>query len=163
MSLLDQMEIDRTRDISTFTEHSTTIKYLTDLSRSVSTTNPKFEFFGLALNNAFDRVDAIIWRVAFVYISQAVMQAYKIFGSMDVIGDPVGMIKELGSSLKLFVTQTGLELSGQSPFRAEGVKHLVQGVIGSPFGGLAKVTRGVGSALAGIVSWLSCARSITHH
>ena len=78
------------------------------------------------------------------------MQSYKIFGSMDAIGDPVGVVKDLSSSLKLFLLQTGLELSGQSPFRAEGLKHLAQGIIGSPFGSLGKVTRGFGQFLSSV-------------
>jgi hypothetical protein len=123
---LAQMEVDEHRDIAAFSGHSVMLKYFADLSRTVSTSSPKFEFFGLSMRHAFDRFDAIAWRIAFIYISQAVMQAYKIFGSMDVIGDPIGVIKDLGSSLKQFLLQTGFELTGQSPFRADGVRHLVQ-------------------------------------
>lgn len=69
---------------------------------------------------------------------------------MDAIGDPVGVIKDLSTSLKSFVIHSGLELSGQTPFRAEGLKHLMQGIIGSPFGSLAKVSRGFGQFLGNL-------------
>ncbi|CAM9458521.1 unnamed protein product, partial [Ectocarpus fasciculatus] len=147
---MDKMEMDEDRDLSTLTEHSRTVRYLVEMSRSITAINPKFEFFGVKLENAFDRLDAICWRIAFIYISQAILQSYKIFGSMDAIGDPVGVIKGLSSSLKAFVVHSGLELSGQTPFRAEGLKHLAQGIIGSPFGSLSKVSRGVGQLLGNI-------------
>lgn len=69
---------------------------------------------------------------------------------MDAIGDPVGVIKDLSSSLKSFLIHSGLELSGKTPFRAEGLKHLAQGIIGSPIGSLGKVTRGVGQVLGNV-------------
>lgn len=147
---MDRFEVDQNRDLIILTEYSNAIRYLTDLSRSVTVINPKFDFFGVKLENSFDRADSIIWGIAFLYISQAVLQSYKLFGSMDAIGDPVGVIKDLTSSLKSFLIHSGLELSGQTPFRAEGLKHLAQGIIGSPIGSLGKVSRGFGQLLGTI-------------
>jgi hypothetical protein len=147
---MDKIEMDQNRDLQALTEHSRMIRYLAELSKSVTAINPNFEFFGVKTHNVFDRLDAICWRIAFVYISQAILQSYKIFGSMDAIGDPVGVVKGLSSSLKSFLIHSGLELSGQTPFRAEGLKHLAQGVIGSPVGSLGKVSRGVGQFLGSL-------------
>jgi hypothetical protein len=66
------MDIDQNKDLTTLTEHSNAIRYLTRLSKSVTVMNPKFEFFGVKLTNAFDHFDAIAWRIAFVYISQVI-------------------------------------------------------------------------------------------
>lgn len=75
---IDTIKMDQNRDLAALTDNSRTIRYLVELSRSITAINPKFEFFGVKLENSFDRLDAILWRIAFVYISQAILQSYKV-------------------------------------------------------------------------------------
>ena len=96
----------------------------------------------------------------------------QILGSADVIGDPAGALVDLGTSVRLFVKKTKWELQNSGPYRAEGLRTLVQvshasylvlkvvpypnyvargqGIAGASFGTVAKVTSSLGIKLAAI-------------
>lgn len=67
-----------------------------------------------------------------------------------MIGDPAGALMSLGSSVRLFVKKTRRELNSSGPYRAEGVRTLVQGIAGASFGTVSKVTGSLGIKLAAI-------------
>ena len=103
-----------------------TIQTLMSLSRGITNINPLFSFNGLIINDAFDTIDNIGWRIGKVYAAQAIIQALKIAGSAEILGDPVGAIATLGSSVRFFVKKTTSEIKGHSQTRGGGLKNLVQ-------------------------------------
>ncbi len=109
-----------------------TIQTLMSLSRGITNINPSFSFTGIVIDDAFDTIDNIGWRIGIVYASQAIVQTLKIIGSAEILGDPVGAIASLGSSVRVFVKKTKSELKGHSQSRGGGIKNLVQ-VKSSPY------------------------------
>lgn len=72
------------------------------------------------------------------------MQFYKLIGSVDLIGNPVGLIDKLGTGVFEFFNEPrkGL-LKGPKEFVGgvgKGVKSLVTGVVGSSFDSVSKIT-----------------------
>jgi hypothetical protein len=127
-----------------------TIQTLMSLSRGITNINPQFSFTGLVIENAFDTIDNLGWRIGLVYATQAMVQTLKIIGSAEILGDPVGAIATLGSSVRVFVKKTKSELKGHSQSLGGGLKNLVQGVSGISFGSAAKMTKSIGEQLASI-------------
>ena len=78
------------------------------------------------------------------YTRQAIIQFYKIFGSIDVIGNPLALIDKLGTGVFEFFKEpaTGL-LGGPKAFAKgveKGVKSLISGVIGGSFDSISKIS-----------------------
>jgi hypothetical protein len=103
-----------------------TIQTLMSLSRGITNINPLFSFTGLVIDDAFDTIDNLGWRIGMVYATQAIVQTLKIVGSAEILGDPVGAIATLGSSVRVFVKKTKSELKGHSQSLGGGLKNLVQ-------------------------------------
>ena len=148
VALKKDVDIDPRR-IGSQVEYST-IQNLMSLSRGITNINPHFVFGSISITNAFDTMDGIGWRLAKFYISSAGLQALRLLGSAEIIGDPAGGLVSLGSSLRMFAIKTKSEMEGQAPVRAEGLKHLVQGVASISFGTVSKVANSVGEQLASV-------------
>ena len=103
-----------------------TIKILRNISRALTTMNPTFTFSGFVILHAFDTIDSFVFRLLKVYVTQAALQAINIVGSAHIIGDPIGAVRSLGTSVRVFVKKTKYEVQGQSPLRAAGFKTLLQ-------------------------------------
>ena len=78
------------------------------------------------------------------YMRQTILQVYKILGSSDMIGNPLGLIDKLGTGVFEFVSEPakGL-LKGPKAFASgvgKGVKSLVGGIIAGGFGSVSKIT-----------------------
>ena len=71
-----QVDIDP-RSIGAKIEYST-VQNIMSLSRGITNINPSFNFTGVVINNAFDSVEGLAWRIAMLYASQAAMQALKV-------------------------------------------------------------------------------------
>lgn len=148
VALKKDLSIDPRR-IGSQVEYST-IQNLMSLSRGVTNINPHFTFGTISITNAFDTVDGIGWRLAKFYIASAGLQALRLLGSAEIIGDPAGGLLSLGTSIRMFAIKTKSEIDGQAPVRAEGLKHLVQGVASISFGTVSKVANSVGEQLASV-------------
>lgn len=148
VALKKDIDIDP-RSIGSQVEYST-IRNLMSLSRGITNINPHFVFGSISISNAFDTMNGIGWRLGKFYISSAGMQALRLLGSAEIIGDPAGGLISLGSSIRMFAIKTKSEIEGQAPVRAEGLKHLVQGVASISFGTVSKVANSVGEQLASV-------------
>ena len=137
------------RQIGSQVEYAT-IQNLMSLSRGITNINPHFVFGSISIKNAFDTVDGIGWRLAKFYISSAGLQALRLLGSAEIFGDPAGGLVSLGSSIRMFAIKTKSEIEGRAPVRAEGLKHLAQGVASISFGTVSKVANSVGEQLASV-------------
>jgi hypothetical protein len=148
VALKKDVDIDPRR-IGSQVEYST-IQNLMSLSRGITNINPHFVFGSISITNAFDTMDGTGWRLAKFYIASAGLQALRLLGSAEIIGDPAGGLMSLGSSIRMFAIKTKSEMEGQAPVRAEGLKHLVQGVASISFGTVSKVANSVGEQLASV-------------
>jgi vacuolar protein sorting-associated protein 13A/C len=89
-------------------------------------------------------MDNLTWLIIKNYTRQGILQFYKILGSVDMIGNPIGLIDKLGSGVFEFFNEPrkGL-LKGPKEFVGgigKGVKALVTSVISGSFGSVSKIT-----------------------
>lgn len=78
------------------------------------------------------------------YTRQAILQIYKILGSSDLLGNPLGLIDKLGTGVFEFVAEPAKGmLKGPKAFASgvgKGVRSLVGGVVSGGFGSVSKIT-----------------------
>ncbi|OMJ94539.1 hypothetical protein SteCoe_2326 [Stentor coeruleus] len=78
------------------------------------------------------------------YTRQAILQIYKILGSSDLLGNPLGLIDKLGTGVFEFVAEPAKGmLKGPKAFASgvgKGVRSLVGGVVSGSFGSVSKIT-----------------------
>jgi len=85
------------------------------------------------------------------YVRQGVVQIYKIFGSIDILGNPLSLIDTLGTGVYEFMTEPAKGLLGGPKAFAiglgRGVKSLVSSIVIGSFGSVAKITGGLYNVL----------------
>ncbi|KDO18815.1 hypothetical protein SPRG_15914 [Saprolegnia parasitica CBS 223.65] len=102
--------------------------------------SPSFSFSAITKRHCFTTKDRLVSQLVQTYSRDVVMQAYKLVGSIDMLGNPVGLVEDLGSGLKAFLKVTTNEVLGDSQTRGEGVKILGKTVAKTGTGALAKFT-----------------------
>lgn len=101
-------------------------------------------FSNVILLHSFQTMQAMTWTIAKNYIRQGALQFYKVIGSSDMIGNPMGLIDKLGTGVFEFFNEPrkGL-LKGPGAFATgvgKGVKSLVSGVVSGGFGSVSRIT-----------------------
>ncbi|KAG9415637.1 hypothetical protein AC1031_000020 [Aphanomyces cochlioides] len=102
--------------------------------------SPSFHFDSITKRHCFTTQSRLQSQLIQNYTREVVVQAYKLVGSMDLIGNPVGLVGDIGSGFMSFLKVTGDELTGDSKTRGEGVKILGKTVATSATGFVSKVT-----------------------
>lgn len=81
------------------------------------------------------------------YIRQGLFQIYKIFGSVDLLGNPIGLIDKLGTGVFEFLNEPAKgALKGPKSFALgveKGIRSLIGNVIAGGFGSVSKMTGGL--------------------
>lgn len=77
----------------------------TFLSNVASITNSPLSFTELMLVNVFQSQDMIVKQIVKNYARQGMTQFYKIIGSSDIIGNPVGLVNKLGTGVYELVSE----------------------------------------------------------
>ena len=107
---------------------------------------------GKLIENALGTSDTIIWSLVSHYIQQSVLEAYKIFGSVEFLGNPVGLAHELGTGTMEFFTEPakGLMISPEAfgSGLAKGSSGLLKSTIGGLMGAASAVTNSASKAMA---------------
>ena len=86
------------------------------------------------------------WKIINPYITQGIVQIYKILGSLDIIGNPVNLINNITEGVYDFVYEPGKGIKnknigiGIGGGIAKGVGSLVSGVVGGAFDSLQRIT-----------------------
>lgn len=101
-------------------------------------------FTELMMTHSFQTLETLSWVILKNYIRQGIVQFYKVLGSSDLIGNPIGLIDKLGTGVFEFINEPakGL-LKGPKAFATgvgKGFKSLVGNVVAGSFGSVSKIT-----------------------
>eukprot|EP00347_Sterkiella_histriomuscorum_P017164 403350423 len=118
--------------------------FYTVFANVANISNSPLSFNELIMTDMFVSEDILVNQVGKNYARQAVMQFYKLIGSSDIIGNPVGLVNKLGTGVFEFVSEPakGL-LKGPDEFVGgvgKGVQSLVSNVISGGFESVSKIT-----------------------
>ncbi|TYZ64692.1 hypothetical protein PybrP1_011044 [[Pythium] brassicae (nom. inval.)] len=116
---------------------------------------PEFHFGEIEYRNKFfyqnDLVFEVVWEIVFA----VVRQWYKIVGSVELLGDPVGLATEIADGFALAARQLKRDVRGQSLRKGQSAVTLAQTVLGAPFHSLGKVSNGLGDVVKKATSFKS--------
>ncbi|RLN93901.1 hypothetical protein BBJ28_00014099 [Nothophytophthora sp. Chile5] len=102
--------------------------------------SPTFSFSEIVIVRCFSTKQRLQSQLIANYVQQGVMQAYRLVGSADIIGNPIGLVEDLGSGVVEFLKITKGELTGDAQTRGEGVKVLGKTIVKSGASSVAKIT-----------------------
>mmetsp|Transcript_36056 Transcript_36056/g.46469 ORF Transcript_36056/g.46469 Transcript_36056/m.46469 type:complete len:364 (-) Transcript_36056:277-1368(-) len=108
---------------------------LSVIGGSVAHINPKFKFNELILTHVMGESLDILKPIVITLFQQGAAQGYKVIGSMELLGDPVSLLNGFSSGVYDFIRKTGSDYQS-----GEGLKDLLQGVVGGTFVSVAKIT-----------------------
>jgi hypothetical protein len=101
-------------------------------------------FKELIIMNTYTTQDNLVSMLTRNYTRQGILQFYKLIGSSDLLGNPVGLIDKLGTGVFEFFNEPrkGL-LKGPKEFVGgvgKGVKSLVTNIVSGGFDSVSKIT-----------------------
>lgn len=114
-------------------------------SAFINISDSTLHFSSVIVCDSFQTPSAISQLVVRNYIKQGLLQFYKLLGSSDLIGNPIGLIDKLGTGVFEFFSEPVKGLMQASPKKfakglGRGVKSLVSGVLSGSFGSVSKIT-----------------------
>nr|CCA20420.1 conserved hypothetical protein [Albugo laibachii Nc14] len=108
---------------------------------------PDISFSELVYENRFfyeyDLIFAVVWSIVYSVLGQW----YKIVGSVEFLGDPVGLATDIVDGFALAARQLKRDVSGKSRRKGESALILAQTVVGAPSKSIGKVSNGLGDLL----------------
>ena len=101
-------------------------------------------FSELVLTNTFSAPKALATALQKNYARQAVLQIYRLLGAIDIIGNPIGLVDQLGSGVFEFFNEPrkGI-MKGPKEFATgigKGVRSLVTSVVGGSLNSVSRIT-----------------------
>ncbi|GAM18638.1 hypothetical protein SAMD00019534_018130 [Acytostelium subglobosum LB1] len=107
---------------------------------------------GLFMQHPFSSWSTLIDKLKSTYIKQALRQFYNILGSVDVIGNPVGLFRNFGTGVQDFFVEPAQGLV-ESPAAfgkglAKGTTSLLKNSVYGTFNSISKITGTIGSGIA---------------
>lgn len=85
---------------------SPVLSVLSQLVSTISHTSPSFRFNSLVVSNYFGSLQALVQILKGSLQQQLLQQIYKVFGSMEVLGDPLELVESLGTGVADFFSHT---------------------------------------------------------
>ena len=125
------------------------------LFKTVATiTDSPLKFKEVVIVNTYSTQANLVSMLTRNYVRQGIMQFYKLIGSSDLLGNPVGLIHNLGTGVFEFFNEPrkGL-LKGPTEFvggMGKGVNSLITNVVSGGFDSMAKVTGSLYGALKNV-------------
>ncbi|KAL6077052.1 Vacuolar Protein [Balamuthia mandrillaris] len=106
----------------------------------------------LILRHPFTTQEELIERISAHYVRQAIIQAYKVLGSFDFLGNPVSFLNNLGTGVKDFFYEP-FNAFVQSPKElgdglAKGTSSLVKNSVYGVFNSVSKVTESMAKGIS---------------
>ncbi|EGG20963.1 vacuolar protein sorting-associated protein 13 family protein [Cavenderia fasciculata] len=109
---------------------------------------------GLIMEHPFSSWATMIDKLKKTYTSQALFQFYNILGSIDIIGNPVGLFRNFGTGVKdFFVEPANGIIKSPADFGkglAKGTSSLVKNSVYGTFNTISKITGTIGSGVANL-------------
>lgn len=106
--------------------------------------NAHLYFQQIIILNTFSSFDKIMNQLKKNYTRQAVLQFYKLLGSSNLIGNPIGLVDKLGTGvIQFFSEPTKGMLKSPTEFvggLGRGVRDLVTNVVSGSFDAVSNVT-----------------------
>lgn len=101
-------------------------------------------FKEVLIQESFQTVSVLLSQLLKNYQRQGILQFYKILGSSDLIGNPIGLIDKLGTGVLEFINEPvkGV-IKGPKAFAegiTKGVRSLVGNIVAGSFGSISKIT-----------------------
>ena len=115
------------------------------LATSIATvSDAPLSFKELLITNIFQSQASLKSMLVKNFVRQGIFQFYKLIGSSDLLGNPVGFVDKLGSGVFEFINEPrkGL-IKGPKEFVGgigKGVTSLVTGVVSASFGSVSLIT-----------------------
>ena len=107
---------------------------------------------GIQIKDCIDTVDSISNKLIAHYKKNCISQVYKIVGSLNIIGNPISLFRNISTGVKDLTTKPAQGfVKGPAEFGigiAQGTSSLVAHSIGGAFNSISKVTGTVSSSLA---------------
>ncbi|KAL9658375.1 hypothetical protein ABK040_015695 [Willaertia magna] len=114
--------------------------------------NAPMKFNSLILSYPFMSQDALIDKVKKHYIRQATVQFYKIIGSLDIIGNPIGLFSDIGTGVVDFFYEPASAITKSPDEFASGLAKGSMSLLKNSVHGIgnfaSKITGNVGNSLA---------------
>lgn len=132
------------------------VRFLYNLLKSfggafANITDSPLSFNEILVTDSFETNHNFAMLLAKNYIRQGIIQIYKIFGSIDILGNPLELVGKLGKGVYEFIAEPAKGLLGGPKAFAKGlgkgVKSLVSGVVGGSFESVSKISGGLYIAL----------------
>ena len=116
------------------------VSILSSVVGSIAHISPVFVFESFQLFNFVGNLEKFLHVVYTVLNQQAFAQAYKVFGSLELIGNPLSFIDNISTGVNDLYSRTLEEVERSALTRGEGVRQLAFSVIIGTFGTASRVT-----------------------
>lgn len=140
--VFDSVQEDRGEGISAIVGST-----LGSILGGIAHVTPEFHFGEIVYRNTFfyeyDLIYDVVWKIVIAVVGQW----YKIVGSVEMLGDPVGLATEIVDGFALAARQLKRDMRGTSLRKGESAITLAQTIVGAPFGSLGKVSNGLGDVV----------------
>ena len=109
-------------------------------------------FAGIRIMNFFGFTSELGRRIILHYVSQGSRQVLKLLGSMNLIGNPVGLVEDVSSGVKAFIETSvkddSIDKTEHEKRVEEGGKVLIRKTARGFFNSASKITGTLGNGLA---------------
>lgn len=114
--------------------------------------NAPLRFNALLLDNPFCTKSALVHMIMMHYTRQAVTEVLKLIGSVDVLGNPVGLFTNIGTGVKDFFYEPAQGIV-KSPAEfasglGRGTKSMIKNTVSGLFNSVSKITGALGKGVA---------------
>lgn len=148
--VFDSVQEDKGEGISAFLGPT-----LGSVIGGIAHVTPEFHFGEIKYTNRFfyhyDLIYDVVIKIAFSVIGQW----YKIVGSVELLGDPIGLATDIVDGFALAARQLKRDLRGKSRRKGESALTVVQTVFGAPLLSISKVSNGLGDVVKKAVDFKS--------
>lgn len=109
---------------------------------------------GVVLENVFDSKEAVMKKLGHMYINEAAKSIPKLLGSLDIVGNPVGLFTNIASGV-IDLVEKPIEGFLQGPLEGGkgivlGAGSLVKNTVSGTFNSIGKVTGSLASGLSNL-------------
>ncbi|KAG7388287.1 Peroxisomal membrane signal receptor PTS1 [Phytophthora pseudosyringae] len=108
---------------------------------------PEFHFGEIVYRNRFFYEYDLIYDVVLKIVHSVIGQWYKIVGSVEMLGDPVGLATDIVDGFALAARQLKRDVKGKSRRKGESAVTVMQTVFGVPLRSIGKVSNGLGDVV----------------